>query len=117
LERALPFFAAVFAPEIEVTPTGADLVPELRAVGEVFAVEELVFEQAVDGLDIALPGVALGRDGRVTGSQRPHGGGQAAFFFVFQKLAAVVGLPSDAPRIDAVMGQVGGRGFRPGARA
>lgn len=60
LEGPLPFFPTVGAHEVEVVPVGGDFGPEIGGAGEGFAVEELVFHQPMNGLDIALPGVAFG---------------------------------------------------------
>ena len=81
LERALPFLAAIGPDEIEVVPVGGDLGPEVLGAGEGFAVEELVFHEAMDGFDIALPVVALGRDVTVIGVQGSDGRRQALFVF------------------------------------
>jgi hypothetical protein len=62
LQRAFPFLAAVGAEEIEVVPVRGDLAEEVVAVAELLQIEEFVFDQAVDGFDVALPGVALGRN-------------------------------------------------------
>ena len=62
LERALPLLSAIGADEIEAPPVGGDFAPEVRRAGEGFAGEELVFDEAVDGFDIALPGEAVGRN-------------------------------------------------------
>ncbi|WCJ58279.1 hypothetical protein NXS98_02475 [Fontisphaera persica] len=50
--------------------------------GEGFAVEEFVFDQAVDGFDVALPGVAFGRDEAVVGAEGADGGGEALVVLV-----------------------------------
>ena len=68
LEWALPFFATVLAHEVEVKPVGGDFGPELGEAGEGFAVKELIFDEAMDGLDVALPGEAFGRDVAVVGA-------------------------------------------------
>ena len=111
LERALPFLAAVGPHEVEVVPVGSDFGPEVGGTGEGLAVEELIFDEAVDGFDVALPGVALGRDVTVVGAQGAHGGGEALFLLVFEELRAIVGLPGQAGQIDSVAGQVNGELF------
>jgi len=58
----LPFFAAIGADEVEVVPVGGDLAPEGGWAGEGLPIKELVFDEAVNGFDIALPSVTLGRD-------------------------------------------------------
>ena len=47
LQRALPFFAAVFAHEIKVAPIGGDFGEELRRASEHFTIQELVFDESV----------------------------------------------------------------------
>jgi len=48
--------------EFGVMPTGGGLAPEVGRAGEGRAIEELIFDEAMNGLDITLPGVTLGRD-------------------------------------------------------
>ena len=86
MEWALPFFAAVEADEVEVMPVGGDFGPELGGAGEGFAIEELVFNEAVDGFDVALPGVVFGWDVTVVGAQGADGGGEALLLFIFEEL-------------------------------
>ena len=62
LERALPFLAAIGAHQIEVMPVGGDFGPEVGVISESFAVEKLVFDQAMDRFHVALPSVTFGRD-------------------------------------------------------
>ena len=69
LERALPFFATIGADEVEVVPVGGDFAPEVGRTGEGLAIKELVFDEAINGFDIALPGVTLGRDVTVVRTQ------------------------------------------------
>ncbi|WCJ57958.1 hypothetical protein NXS98_11725 [Fontisphaera persica] len=76
--------------------------------GEGFAVEEFVFDQAVDGFDVALPGVAFGRDEAVVGAEGADGGGEALVVLVDLEFTAVVGLPDQGGEVDAVGGEVGG---------
>ena len=61
LERALPFFAAVRPHEIEVIPVGGDLGPKVQWTAEGFQIKELIFDEAVNGFDVTLPGVSIGR--------------------------------------------------------
>ena len=77
LGGGLPLLASVEAGEVEVVPVESDLAPEVRTVAEGFAVEELVFLEAVDGFDVALPGAGAGRDVVVAGAQGSHQAGQA----------------------------------------
>ncbi len=57
VKRAQPAFVAIEARDIEVKPIGGDFVPEVRREGEGFAVKELIFLEAVNGFDVALPGI------------------------------------------------------------
>ena len=60
---------------------------------------ELVFDEAVDGLDIALIGVGAGGDALVLGAEEGEGGGEAGAGAVrlegANELAAVIGLPDE----------------------
>jgi hypothetical protein len=111
LQRAFPFFAPVGADQIKIMPVGGDLVPEVGGAGEGFTVEELILDEAMDGFDVALPGIAFRRDVTVIGPQSAHGRGQALFLFVFEELRAVIGLPDQACQIDTMAGQVNGKLF------
>ena len=62
LERRLPFLAAIVAGEIEVLPVGGGFGPELGPISKALAVEELIFDEPMHGLDVVLPGVRAGRD-------------------------------------------------------
>src|SRR5579863_1795722 len=75
LERRLPFFATIGTGEIEVLPVGGGFGPELGAIAKVFAVEELIFDEPMHGLDIALPRIRSGRDVTMVAAQRSHGSG------------------------------------------
>ena len=68
---------------------------ELTAAGEAFQIKELVFDQAMHGLHIALIGVRGGRDARVlTGSERSRKARTSALRIVTaDELGTVVGLP------------------------
>jgi hypothetical protein len=111
LERALPLFTAVGADEVEVVPVAGDLSPEVRRAGEGLAVKELIFDQAVNGFDIALPGVAFGGYVAVIGAQGADGGGQALLVLVLEELRTIVGLPDQGGEIQAVAGEVNGELF------
>ena len=111
LQRALPFLAAVFAHEVEVRPVGVGFGKKLGGAAESLQVQELIFDEAMDRFDVALPGVAFGGYEAVIGSEQAHGGGQAALLLVFLELASIVGLPDQAGEIDAMKSQVGGELF------
>ncbi len=85
--------------EVEVELVGVGFGEEIAAAGEVFQVEELVFFEAMDGFDVALVGVGGGRDADVLAVA--ESGGEIAFEF-----AAVVGLPDQIAKRDAVAIQV-----------
>ena len=55
-------FVGVEADEVEVELVGMSFGEEVAAAGEGFQIEELVFDQAVDGFDVALEGVGGRRD-------------------------------------------------------
>jgi len=46
--------------EVEVELKGVSLGEEVAAAGERFQIEELVFDQAMDGFDLSLEGVSGG---------------------------------------------------------
>ena len=104
----MPLLAAIGADEVEVKPVGGDLAPEVSRAGEGFAVEELVLDEAVNGFNIALPGVALGWDVAVVRAEGADGGREALLVLVFQELTTVVGLPCQTGEINAVAGEVDG---------
>src|SRR4030095_13271327 len=106
LQRALPLFGSVGTNEVKVTPVGGGFGKEFGAGPKVFTIEEFIFDQAVDGFDVALPGVTFRWNEAVIRSQSAYGGRQAALFFVFLELAAVVGLPDQGLEIDSVRGQM-----------
>jgi len=59
------FLVGVGADEVEVKLIGEGLGEEVAAAVEGFEVEELVFDEAMNGLDVALEGVSGGRDANV----------------------------------------------------
>jgi len=75
LVRRLPFLAAIESGQIEVMPVGDGLSPELGAIAKALPIKELIFDEPMDRLDIALPSVGLGRDVTVIAAQRAHRGG------------------------------------------
>ncbi len=60
LQRAFPFFTAVRTEEVKVAPVGGDFDEEVVAITELLQIKKFIFHQAVNGFDIALPGVTLG---------------------------------------------------------
>ena len=75
LKRCLLFLTAIGTSQIEVLPVGGGFGPEFGAIAKLFAVEELIFDEPMYGLDVALPGIRTGRDIAMVAAQRPHGGG------------------------------------------
>ena len=102
LQGAFPFFASVGADQIKVAPVGSDFGEEVRGAEELFAIEELVLDQAMNRFNVALPGVTLGRNEAVIRAQGADRRGQAALLFVFLELAAIISLPDQTAEIDAI---------------
>ena len=98
----MPFLAAVGTDEVEVMPVGGDFGPEVGDAGEGFQIKELVFDEAVNGFDVTLPGVTFGGDIAVVRTQGADGGGETPFQFVFQELRTIIGLPGEFGQIDAM---------------
>src|SRR3990172_6997016 len=65
LPGSFVFLVGVGPCEVEVELIDGGLGKEFGTVAERFQVEELVFDEAVDGLDVALIGVSGGGDARV----------------------------------------------------
>ena len=76
LQSTFPFFASVGTDEVEVAPVGRDFGGEVRGAVELFAIEELVLGQAMNGFDVALPGITLGRNEAMIRAQGADGRGQ-----------------------------------------
>jgi hypothetical protein len=76
---------------------------ELATTGEGFQVEELVFDQAVDGFHVALVGVSGGRDAHVLTVPQSgrEAGARPCAVLPTDELAAVVGLPDQVAERDA----------------
>ena len=62
LPRAEVLLVGVGADEVEVDLVGEGFGEEVAAAVERFQVEELIFDQTVNGFDVALEGVSSGRD-------------------------------------------------------
>jgi len=58
LPRAEILFVGIGADKVEVELVGEGFGEEIAAAGERFQVEEFIFDEAVDGFDIALEGVS-----------------------------------------------------------
>jgi hypothetical protein len=65
LPGAEVLFVGVGADEVEVELIGKGLGEEITAAGERFQIEELIFDETVDGFHIALEGVRGGRNADV----------------------------------------------------
>ena len=65
LSRALVVFVGVGSDEVEIELIEGGFGEEVAAIREGLQIKELVFDQAMDGLDIALVGVGRGRDALV----------------------------------------------------
>ena len=96
--------------EVEVELVERGLGEKVGAAGEGFQIEELIFDEAMDGFDIALVGVSGGGNALVLGAEETDRSGEAIAGAVGlqrpHKLAAVVGLPDQMRQIDATAIQV-----------
>lgn len=99
------------ASQVEIELIERSLGQKVGAAAESFQVEELVFDPAVDGFDVALIGVGSGRDALVLGAEVSDGGGEvragAIGLQLADELAAVVGLPRHVGQVDAAALEVG----------
>ena len=88
-------FVGVGAGEVEVELVSEGFSQEVAAAEERFQVEELIFDEAVDGFDIALEGVSSGWDADVLAVAESGGkaGAVALAIVAAEELGAVVGLP------------------------
>jgi hypothetical protein len=104
LPRAEVVFVGVGTDEVEIELVGVGFGQEVATAGELLKVEELVFNQAVNRFDIALPGVSAGRDAHMLAVA--EGGREAAArasgVVLAHELAAVVSLPDQVAQRDAV---------------
>jgi hypothetical protein len=103
LLRAEVLLVGIGADEVEVELVGEGFGEEVTATGERFQIEELIFDEAVDGFDIALEGVGGGRDADMLAVAESGGeaGGMAAAIVSTDELGAVVGLPDEIAEGDA----------------
>lgn len=65
LPRGEILLVGVGTDEVEVELVSESFSEEVAAAGEGFQIEKLIFDQAVDGFDIALESVSGGRDADV----------------------------------------------------
>ncbi len=96
------------ANQVEVVLMERDLGEELGAGSKGFQVIELVFDEAVNGFDVARVGVSGGRNAlRLTVAE---GGGEAGTDAVVldlaEEFAAIIGLPGQVTDFDAAAGQM-----------
>jgi len=104
-------FVGIGPGQVEVELIERNLGHELGAAGESFQVEELVFDEAVDGFDVGLVGVGGGGDAFVLGAEEGDGGGKVGARAVglpfANELAAVVGLPGEVAQVHAAALKMG----------
>ena len=95
LPRAEVLFVGIGADEVEVELVGEGFGEEIAAAGERFQVEELIFDEAMDGFDIALESVSGGRNADMLAVAESGGeaSGVATAIMTADELGAVVGLP------------------------
>ena len=98
-------FVRVGTGEVAGELVEGSLGQEVAGRGEGFDFEELVFEEAVDGFDIAWVGGREGRDALVWGAEETDGAGEALAGAVGREFAdqfaAVVGLPGQGAEVAA----------------
>ena len=97
--------------EVEVELVKRSLGEEVGTAGEGFDFEELVFDEAVNGFDVALVGVSARGDALVLGAEESDGAwetiaGAVGLEFA-NEFAAVVGLPSEVAEVDAAALEMG----------
>jgi hypothetical protein len=103
LPRAEVLFVGVGANQIEVDLIGEGLGEEVSPAGERFQVKELVFDEAMNGFDIALEGVSGGRNTGVLAVAQSGGetGRVTPTIVTANELTTVIGLPDEVPQRDA----------------
>lgn len=101
-------FMGIRPGQVEVVLIERRLSQELGARSKRFQVIELIFDEAVNGFDVARVGGSGGRDARMLAVT--EGGGEAGAGAIFLKLAdelaAVIGLPGEVTEFNAATGQV-----------
>ncbi len=100
-----PLLVRVGPSQVEVELIERGLGQEVGTVVESFQVEELVFDEAMNGFDVGLIGVRGGRDALMLGAEVSDGGGEvrtrAVGLEFADELGAIVGLPSEVAEVDA----------------
>ncbi len=95
----------VGARQVEVELVKGSLGQEVSAAGEGFQVKELVFDEAMDGFDVALVSVSGRGNADMLGAEVGDGGGEVGARTVGLQLAdelrSVVGLPGEMLQVDA----------------
>ena len=97
LPGAEVLFVGIGADEVEVELVGEGFGEEIAAAGERFQVEELIFDEAMDGFDIALESGSGGRNADMLAVAESGGeaSGVATAIMTADELGAVVGLPDE----------------------
>lgn len=108
LPGALVLFVGVGVHEVEVELIEEGLCQKVRAAGEGFQIKELVLDEPMHGLDLAVVGMGGGRDADVLAVAQVRGkaGGTALGVVAAHELFALVGLPDQVAEVDPVAGQV-----------
>lgn len=103
LPGTLIFFVGVGPHQVEIGLTGVCLGQKVAAAGEIFQVEELVFFQAVRGLDVILVGMRSGRNAYVLTAPQFRGkaGGLSGGIVAANEFRAVIGMPDQIAQRDA----------------
>jgi hypothetical protein len=104
LPRAAVLLVGVGAGEVEVELVEGSRGEEVGRGREGLDCKELVFDEAMNGLDIARVGVRGRGNALVLGAEESDGAGEAIAGAVglqlADELAAVIGLPSSVPEVD-----------------
>ncbi len=86
VQRRFLVLMPVGTADLEVVPVPRDPVPQVGFEAKGFLDEELIFDQAVNGFDVAPPGVGLRRDVVMIGPEKSDGGRQTSLGTVFEEL-------------------------------
>src|ERR1700735_3952734 len=99
LPGAEVLFVRVGTDKVEVELIGKGFGEKVSPARERFQIEELIFNQAVNGFHIALEGVSGGRDAK--GGAGAESGGVTAAIMAADELGTIVGLPDQVAQRDA----------------